>query len=80
MINIFQFGYVELQAAFIVLKLSKVIDWSWWWVLTPIWLICARLLVLFIWIIRVKSIRFYSKLEDMEAQRNDLVKKKEDKK
>ena len=26
-----------LQIAFIVLKLCKVIDWSWWWVLAPTW-------------------------------------------
>ena len=26
-----------LQVAFIVLKLCKVIDWSWWWVLAPTW-------------------------------------------
>lgn len=24
-----------LTIAFIVLKLCKVIDWSWWWVLSP---------------------------------------------
>jgi hypothetical protein len=23
--------------ALIVLKLAGVIDWSWWWVLTPLW-------------------------------------------
>lgn len=23
---------------FVVLKLTGVIDWSWWWVLAPIWL------------------------------------------
>ncbi len=27
-----------LQVAFIVLKLCKVIDWSWWWVLAPTWI------------------------------------------
>lgn len=27
-----------LAVAFIVLKLTKVIDWSWWWVLAPIWI------------------------------------------
>ena len=27
-----------LQVAFIVLKLCKVIDWSWWAVLIPIWI------------------------------------------
>lgn len=27
-----------LLIAFIVLKLCKVINWSWWWVLSPIWI------------------------------------------
>jgi Transmembrane Fragile-X-F protein len=28
-----------LQATLIVLKLTGVIDWSWWWVLTPLWIV-----------------------------------------
>lgn len=32
-------GFAGLLAvAFVVLKLCKVIDWSWWWVLSPIWI------------------------------------------
>ena len=32
-------GFVGLlQIVFIVLKLCKVIDWSWWWVLAPTWI------------------------------------------
>lgn len=27
-----------LTIVFIVLKLTNVITWSWWWVLAPIWL------------------------------------------
>lgn len=27
-----------LIIVFIVLKLTKFIDWSWWWVLSPIWI------------------------------------------
>ena len=27
-----------LTIAFIVLKLLNKIDWSWWWVLSPIWI------------------------------------------
>lgn len=27
-----------LTIAFIVLKLLKVINWSWWWVLSPLWI------------------------------------------
>ena len=27
-----------LQIVFVVLKLVGAIDWSWWWVLSPIWI------------------------------------------
>lgn len=30
-----------LAVAFIVLKLTGVIDWSWWWVLSPLWITLA---------------------------------------
>ena len=31
-------GFVGLLTiVFVVLKLTNVIDWSWWWVLSPIW-------------------------------------------
>lgn len=33
-----------LTVAFIVLKLTDHIDWSWWWVLAPIWIPIALLL------------------------------------
>ena len=39
-----------LQIVFIVLKLVKQIDWSWWWVLSPIW-ISVVLFMLFVIII-----------------------------
>lgn len=26
-----------LTVAFVVLKLTGKIDWSWWWVLSPVW-------------------------------------------
>jgi hypothetical protein len=32
-------GFIGLLTiAFIVLKLTNYIDWSWWWVLSPIWI------------------------------------------
>ena len=37
-----------LQVAFIVLKLCKVIDWSWWWVTAPLWIPLALVIVVFI--------------------------------
>ena len=35
-------GFVGLLTiVFIVLKLTEVIDWSWWWVLAPLWIAFA---------------------------------------
>lgn len=34
-----------LGIAFVVLKLTHVIDWSWWWVTLPFWGILAVILV-----------------------------------
>ncbi len=44
-----------LSIAFIVLKLCKVITWSWWWVLSPIWipLVLWLLLVIIVGIIKL---------------------------
>lgn len=43
-----------LGVAFVVLKLCKVIDWSWWWVLLPFWLSLAIVLLLlaFLFVLR----------------------------
>jgi hypothetical protein len=32
-----------LTILFIVLKLTNVIDWSWWWVFAPLWIPVAFL-------------------------------------
>jgi len=40
-------GTTLLQIAFIVLKLTGTITWSWWWVLSPLW-ITALLVTLLI--------------------------------
>ena len=47
------FGIIGV--VFIVLKLTKVIAWSWWWVLCPFWggFILALLLFSFIAIVGV---------------------------
>ena len=38
-----------LTIVFVVLKLTNNIDWSWWWVLSPIWIsIVASLIILII--------------------------------
>ena len=34
-----------LTVLFIALKLTGVIDWSWWWVLSPLWITAAVVVV-----------------------------------
>jgi hypothetical protein len=42
-------GFMSLLAVlFIGLKLGGVIDWSWWWVLAPIWGSFALLAVMLV--------------------------------
>ena len=41
-----------LTVVFVVLKLCGVVDWSWWWVLSPIWLFLAAgglLAIVLVW-------------------------------
>lgn len=47
-----------LTLVFIVLKLCKVIDWSWWWVLSPLW-ISAGLFVAVLVIIGIVAVIGY---------------------
>lgn len=48
-------GFVGLLAIlFIGLKLTGYIAWSWWWVLSPIW-ITAIVVILFVVIVAVIS-------------------------
>ena len=45
-----------LTLVFVVLKLLGKIDWSWWWVLSPIWLsLGLAIIVAIILIIREKN-------------------------
>lgn len=47
--NTIGIGFVGLLGvAFIVLKLCDIIDWSWEWVLTPIWMSIVAVLFLYI--------------------------------
>lgn len=44
-----------LTLIFITLKLCSVINWSWWWVLLPLWAptagaLCVVLLVTIVWL------------------------------
>lgn len=39
---------ILLTVAFVVLKLCKVISWSWWWVFSPLWIDFALSIVIVI--------------------------------
>lgn len=34
-----------VTTVFVVLKLSGVVAWSWWWVLSPLWITAALFVV-----------------------------------
>lgn len=36
-----------LTTLFVGLKLTDNIDWSWWWVLSPLWIYAAFFIILF---------------------------------
>lgn len=37
-----------LFVVFLVLKLTDVIDWSWWWVTAPLWIPIAIIIIIFV--------------------------------
>lgn len=37
-----------LLLLFITLKLCGVVGWSWWWVLSPVWITASLMLVIFV--------------------------------
>ena len=44
-----------LTVLFIGLKLTKVINWSWWWVLSPLWIDFALIIILIIVLYLIKE-------------------------
>ena len=52
------FSFMDaLQILFIALKLTGVIDWSWWWVLSPLWGSIALALLLLIGSVVIAAIK-----------------------
>lgn len=45
-----------LTIVFITLKLTNYIDWSWWWVLSPLWIVTVIVIILFIILLLLKSL------------------------
>ena len=53
-----------LTVAFIVLKLCKVINWSWLWVLAPLWIPTALVILIIAIIFMVTCIKIAIKKKD----------------
>lgn len=50
-------GFVGLLTiVFIVLKLTHNIDWSWWWVLSPIWITAVVVLSIILIVLLIAAI------------------------
>lgn len=45
-----------LTVLFIILKITDKIDWSWWWVLSPLWISISLSVMLFIVVAVIVSI------------------------
>ena len=59
-------GFLDaLSLVFLVLKLTKVIDWSWWWITAPLWGQAALIiLVLVIAIIVLTVFKIIDRISD----------------
>ena len=58
---------------FLVLKLCNVIDWSWWWVTSPLWISAGLIILLFI------GLFIYYSIEDARINPKPKRGKKDDK-
>ncbi len=69
-----------LFVVFLVLKLTHVIDWSWWWITAPLWVpVVITLLVLVIqgWIVvrrvRKNQSRLKQRFDQFNAEREKII-------
>lgn len=72
-------GFIGLLTiAFIILKLCNVIQWSWWWVLSPIWITATLVLTIGLTIFLVllkhkknESKKYKKRLEELINKHNN---------
>ena len=75
----FSIGFLELLGlAFIILKLCKVINWPWVWVLAPIWISFIIVVVLFIVLVVVNKQDYKREQKEFRKYYTSLNKDKDD--
>lgn len=47
-----------LTIVFITLKLTNYIAWSWWWVLSPLWMPLAIVLIVIFIVLLIRSLTY----------------------
>lgn len=69
-----------LFVVFLVLKLTHVIDWSWWWITAPLWIPVVLVLLVFLikgWIVvrraRKAQSRFQQRMRQLNAEREKII-------
>lgn len=58
-----------LLILFIGLKLTKYIDWSWWWVLSPVWIPLLLVLVGFVLVALYYIIQYFIKKSRLKKKK-----------
>lgn len=74
-LNIAALFFAFLGIIFVILKLFKAVTWSWVWVLSPLWLSTALVLIILLICLIVFIVSVFSKkdkIEDNSNQNNDL--------
>jgi hypothetical protein len=46
-----------LFVVFLVLKLTHTVDWSWWWVTSPLWIGYALIFIILIIVATISSLK-----------------------
>jgi Flp pilus assembly protein TadB len=49
---------VVVFVVFLILRLSGVISWSWWWVTSPLWIVAAIIVAITILYVAVFTYRY----------------------
>lgn len=58
-----------LGVAFVILKLTGIIDWSWWWVLAPFWLVFAVIMALIVYVVGFALFKDWQEARAKEKQK-----------
>lgn len=58
-----------LAAVFTALKLTHTISWSWWWVLSPLWVMVGVVLLIFAGIVVTAAIGVYVSRRNWKRRR-----------